>query len=87
MRWLKIRQCGVARAGGGDAAVRGGAAASGAGAAGGSAGAGGADAGGQRRYFCLNDILLYVFRYSKTIIVTPATMMGLYNSMIVHECS
>ena len=33
----------------------------------------------------MKDILLYVFLYSKTFIITPATMMGVYNSMIVHE--
>ena len=33
----------------------------------------------------MNDILLYMFRYSKALIVTPATMMGVYNRMIVHD--
>ena len=35
----------------------------------------------------MNDILLYVFRYSKAFIITPATMMGVYKSMTVHDSS
>ena len=36
-------------------------------------------------YTCGCTGTLYMFRYSKALIVTPATMMGVYNRMIVHD--